>query len=106
LDGSSLCALCYCKEIAYHRLGTRTHAAVLLERFTQQGGKCALSGSEIFLGRDAELDHIVPRARGGSDSPENTQWVLCVVNRMKDHLLEDEFFDLIKRLYTTMKATR
>jgi len=58
------------------------------------------------MGVDAELDHIIPSSRGGSDEPSNTQWVLCVVNRMKDHMLQPEFFGLVEKLYFTMKGVQ
>ena len=60
----------------------------------------------MTLGKNAELDHITPSSREGSDDPANTQWVLCVVNRMKDHMLESEFFGIVESLYLTMKGTQ
>lgn len=57
----------------------------------------------MTLGKDCELDHIVPSFRDGVNTVENTQWTLMVCNRMKDNLLEDEFFGLIEQIYHTMK---
>ena len=70
-----------------------------------QDEKCALSGCCLTLGVNAELDHINPSSRGGESELDNVQWVLCVVNRMKYHMTETEFFTLVERLYLTMKGT-
>ena len=60
----------------------------------------------MSLGKNCELDHIVPISRGGSNTPDNTQWVLMVCNRMKDNLTEQEFFELVKKIYITMERER
>lgn len=58
----------------------------------QQRGRCALTGSR--LDRSAELDHIIPRARGGDDSAANLRWVTAEVNRAKRDMTDAEFFAL------------
>jgi 5-methylcytosine-specific restriction endonuclease McrA len=75
----------------------------LKDKFDQQKGRCALSGFPMTLGVNAELDHIIPVAKGGSRDISNTQWVLRVVNRMKRDLPESEFFTLIEALYKHMR---
>jgi len=104
LEGHRLCQKCYLRDVSMHRFKTSTLWRSLLERWELQGGRCAISGVPMTLGKDAELDHIVPTSRGGENILENTQWVLMVCNRMKDNLLEDEFLGLIERIYHTMKG--
>lgn len=106
IEGHRLCVKCYCRGVSYDRFNTSTHWQALLEKFAAQDGKCAISGVQMTLGKDCELDHIVPESRGGAKGIENTQWVLMVCNRMKDNLLEDEFFGLIEQIYHTMKGKR
>ncbi len=58
----------------------------------------------MILGKDCELDHIIPISKGGENTHDNTQWVLSICNRMKDNLLEkEEFFPLIERIYFAMR---
>ena len=58
----------------------------------KQKGRCALTGRK--LDRAAELDHVVPKAKGGGDSITNLRWVCKEVNRMKRDMLDDEFISL------------
>ena len=57
-----------------------------------QRGLCALTGRK--LDRDAQLDHRLPRARGGSDEISNLRWVCKEVNLAKRDLTDDEFYHL------------
>jgi 5-methylcytosine-specific restriction endonuclease McrA len=57
-----------------------------------QGGCCALTGKR--LDRTAQLDHIVPKARGGADDPCNLRWVCAEVNYAKRDLSDAEFITL------------
>ena len=106
LNVHRFCEDCYFKSIAFKRLGASKHWRAIQQKFQDQHGRCALSGVQLTLGVDAELDHIMPSSRKGSDNLDNVQWVLCVVNRMKDHMLESEFFGLIEKLYHTMKESQ
>lgn len=57
-----------------------------------QRGLCALTGRR--LDRAAELDHILPRVRGGRDDIANLRWVCREVNLAKRDLTDAEFFAL------------
>lgn len=72
----------------------------LLSMFNEQGGKCAYSDLELVLGKNAELDHIVAKSKGGCNNVENVQWVHQKVNRMKGDLSEAEFKELCKLVTT------
>lgn len=59
-----------------------------------QKGFCALTGRR--LDRSAELDHIIAKARGGSDGVTNLRWVCRAVNFARRDLPDDEFFALCR----------
>ncbi len=58
----------------------------------KQRGLCALTGER--LGRDAHLDHKLPKTRNGGDHPSNLQWVSPTVNLAKRDLTDAEFVAL------------
>ena len=58
----------------------------------KQRGFCALTGRR--LNRTAQLDHIIPKAKGGSDKKENLRWVCMEINLAKRDLLDDELVSL------------
>jgi len=57
-----------------------------------QRGLCALTG--IKLNRNAQLDHIYPKAKGGKDDVGNLRWVCAEVNLAKRDLTDEEFINL------------
>ena len=61
----------------------------LWKMWKAQRGRCALSGRK--LDRTAEIDHRIPKVRGGGDDLPNLQWVTKEANRAKRDLTEDEF---------------
>ncbi len=106
LQGHKLCDLCYCQSVSANRfnLNTRAYGQFLMDKFHSQKSLCAISGAQMTLGTDCDLDHIIPTSRDGENTLENTQRVLSVCNRMKDNLLEKEdFFPLIEKIYFAMK---
>ena len=59
----------------------------------RQRGLCALTGRR--LSRDnAHLDHIIARARGGSDRAENLRWLCTEANLARRELSDVEFIKL------------
>lgn len=64
----------------------------LAKLWKAQRGLCALTGAK--LDRSAELDHIVPKTRGGQDNIENLRWVTHEVNFAKRDLTDHEFIAL------------
>jgi 5-methylcytosine-specific restriction endonuclease McrA len=104
LDGHRCCQKCYLKQVSLGHLGTATRWRELLDLFYKQNGICALSGLPLTLGDNADLDHIIPTARGGGNDLDNLQWVLDSVNHMKNNLLENEFLELISSIYLYKKG--
>ena len=63
--------------------------------YDQQNGRC--NGCRIFLPpRNLEIDHIVPRAKDGSDEIENLQLLCGACNSMKGSRTHDEFMVVLE----------
>jgi hypothetical protein len=50
---------------------------------------CQICGRVTEFG-DGELDHVVPKSKGGSDAPENLQWVCHRCNKLKSNKRTNE----------------
>lgn len=64
----------------------------LASLWRRQRGLCALTGRR--LDRSAEVDHILPKVRGGGDAIGNLRWVTRQVNLAKRDLTDDEFVEM------------
>jgi 5-methylcytosine-specific restriction endonuclease McrA len=67
-----------------------------------QRGMCYLTNRKLDC--SAHLDHIVPKARGGSDSVDNLRWLCAEVNLSKRDLLDDEFIKLCEDVISKRKV--
>ena len=70
---------------------------VALEWYEHRAARCCKITSD---GDDArwELDHVQPKARGGSDSISNLRWVCAEVNIIKRDLTDQEFVALCSQV--------
>lgn len=96
---------CWFRRVASDTLKDPTMAPAIEELWRRQGGKCALTG--VLLepgGRRVSLDHITPRARGGSHDISNLRWVTYEANRAKSALADAEFLELCKCVVATLGA--
>lgn len=60
-----------------------------------QGGLCGLTGRVMVAeAGKVSLDHIVPRAKGGSHELTNLRWVCSEANLLKRDLSDDELLAL------------
>jgi len=66
----------------------------LRQLWGEQQGLCALTGRP--LGENPQLDHIIPKTRGGDDSYENSRWLCFEANQSKRNLLDSEFIRLCR----------
>jgi hypothetical protein len=92
------CIDCLWRYRARNYLGSSTRWKELKAHFDKQGGKCVYSGLPIEFGKNAHLDHIVPKSKGGKNELNNYQWLHKNVNRMKNRMLEDDFLDLCRMI--------
>lgn len=58
-----------------------------------QGGQCPLSDRALNI-KTAEMDHILPRSRGGSDELSNLRLLSPEANQAKGGMTDDEFIAL------------
>lgn len=72
-------------------------AVGLMDLLRKQEFRCALSGKELTP-KNAELDHIVPRSKGGSDDLDNLQWLDKRINRMKGQMSQEQFLDCCRKV--------
>lgn len=70
----------------------RATAADIAALWKRQRGRCALTGRR--LDRSAQLDHKLPKARGGDDRLSNLQWLCEDANLAKRAMTDDEFASL------------
>jgi hypothetical protein len=103
LDGNRFCEICYLKKIATKGAGGASNWQKLKMLFESQNRICPYTGRILTMGKDAGLDHIVPKALGGTDDVENLQWVYKIVNTLKWNQLERDFLAVIKEIYTYRK---
>lgn len=99
LPENRFCEICYLKKIAGKRAGGSKQWMLIKEIYERQSGTCPYTGQKLFLGKNADLDHIVPKSDGGSSEVGNLQWILNKVNTMKWNNTEEEFLLLVKTIY-------
>ncbi len=58
-----------------------------------QNGQCGITG-RILDRKYAQLDHIIPKSKGGSDRIENLRWTTKEANLMKRDLTDEELLEL------------
>lgn len=66
------------------------------ELYGKQDGKC-VGCEERFPIRNLTLDHIVPRAKGGTDERRNLQLLCGVCNSLKGTRSQDDFIQELQR---------
>lgn len=79
-------------RVCHLRGSDRANARDLWALWHRQRGRCALTGRR--LNRAAQLDHILPKARGGGDNISNLRWVCQEVNLAKRDLTDAELVAL------------
>lgn len=73
----------------FERLPLRTPRLTRAAIFARDGGVCQYTGERVGW-RGGNLDHVVPRSRGGRDSFENLVWAKREVNSRKADRLPHE----------------
>jgi len=73
------------------------------ELWHRQGGRCALTGLPLE-GVVPHLDHIIPKAKGGDNSPANMQWTHPVANHAKHTMSVKEFQEWLLAAAAALRA--
>lgn len=76
-----------------------------MQIFKEQEFTCALSGRKLRSKR-TQLDHIIPKSRGGTDEKSNLQWLTTQVNRMKGSMMQDDFIALCGEIWKHANARK
>jgi hypothetical protein len=103
LKNKNYCEKHYLMMTSMTNLNTSTYWLSLKELIQKQNHKCALTGDKISFDMDIDLDHIVPKYRGGKDELSNVQWVTKQANWFKRALTEKELLGLCEKIVLTLK---
>lgn len=98
------CDECVLKEIAYRILGTASKWPDLKNIFDKQKGRCPYSNIPLTLGDNAQLDHIVPKSKGGPNTINNIHWVDRIVNKMKSNIPEKIFLKTVMKIANNLQT--
>jgi 5-methylcytosine-specific restriction endonuclease McrA len=79
-------------------LNTNDCATKLFWIWIKQKGICAYTGRKLQYDKTTHIDHIIPRSKGGSNHPDNFQFICSEANQAKSNLTHDEFVMLIKQI--------
>ena len=93
--GSNCC--CYkhwMQKTCINRTGNVRNWEYIAELFEKQGRICPYTGINLVLGQNAQLDHKIPLIRGGTNEPENLEWIDSEINRMKGKRTKNEFISI------------
>lgn len=90
------CRLCWFIDKAISRAGGSKNLDAICKLWEQQNGRCFYSEEELMPGKNASLDHQLPRSKGGLDDPSNLKWVSNKINLMKSDMTHDEFIVMCK----------
>ena len=82
---------------ARRKLGWYITANELRSLWQQQGGRCGLTGQLMDIAT-ANIDHIIPTSRGGSNELSNLRWTTKAANQAKGNLLDEEFLALCRQV--------
>jgi len=94
-----LCEEHLLKTMARANTGSSKNWLYLKELLKKQNYKCIYSGRELIIGKNASIDHIIPKTKDGENSIENIQWVDRQVNFIKRDLNHQEFLSIIELIY-------
>ncbi len=103
---NNYCEECWFKHTSESNFGTVKYAGSLKYLIESQNYTCAYTGEKLIPGKNASIDHIFPKSRGGSDENTNLQWTTTLVNRVKYTLTHDEFIEFCKHIVTINEAKR
>jgi len=84
------CETCYLKDTADRHLKDRSRWQELKALFESRPFD-PYTGIPLYLGKNTELDHIIPVSVGGTEDLENLQWLHEHVNQLKSNYPVDEF---------------
>ena len=99
----------HCKECWFLDKGSVRAGGILGEEiikrlWDEQEGRCFYSGEVLVPGKNASIDHQIPRSKGGSNEISNLKWVSRTINMMKNDMDHDEFLLMCKKIVDRFSA--
>jgi hypothetical protein len=76
--------------------GSAKNWSALQNMWEKQDGRCVYTGIQLEPAKNANVDHNIPKSRGGDNSLDNLQWVAAAVNNLKYNLTGAEFIALCR----------
>lgn len=76
----------------------------LAQLWKSQRGLCGISGRRLSR-QNAQIDHIIPKARGGDDRLSNLRWACSEANLAKRDMTDAEFFALCRETMDRMRIS-
>lgn len=95
---NSLCEICNLKQKSCNIWNTRKRWVDLKLIWDKQKGICPYTKRKLEI-PTSEIDHIIPKSKGGDDSVDNLEFVLAEINHMKGKIMRDKFLSFIKEVY-------
>ena len=96
------CETCFLKAAAYNNLDSSTRWKEMKHLYDQQNGFCPYTNRKLILGINTEVDHKIPKCKGGTNTIDNLQWIYAPINFMKSGFTHEEFLNLISEIYTNL----
>lgn len=99
------CKICYLKNLSVTHLGKANRWNELLDILIKQNYLCPYTGDKLVLGESASVDHVLSRSKYPEKQKDinNLVWVSRTVNRMKHNYTDEEFMNLIEKIYKYRK---
>jgi len=102
VEESSSCLRHYMEGQSGSAFGTTKRWKEILASFESQNGICYYSGIKLIIGKNASLDHKIPKSKHGIEDgvydAGNLVWCDKMVNIMKNSMTDDEFIAMCKKI--------
>ena len=105
--GRKRCLTCLLRATSERIFGNTSRQRELYDMFLRQSGKCFYTGDALTIGKDASIEHIIPRSnhkRSTANMP-NLRWVHKEVNSMKSNMSFDRFISRCIQVLTNFGYT-
>ena len=100
-NSNYFCEKCYLKNLSVNHFKTAKYWEILKNKLESQEYKCAFTNDVLILGVNDSLDHKFPISRfpDDYDNMDNLHWTTRTINSMKQNLTDNEFLELITKIY-------
>jgi hypothetical protein len=102
---SKKCGQCYFQQASYLHTRNKNRWKEFKNLLEAQNFICPISGRKLIPGKNASVDHILPKSKFPSLSKDtmNMRWVDVNINHMKNNLTDDEFNEILEEIFIFRK---